>query len=609
MYFLKFITLSLAFLAFSSAKVFTQSIPSPSSWEQVKATGEGNMIIYWYTSRPFIMPNNEGQLVGIEYEIIQDFANYLENKHNVKINVFWVKEENFKKTFDKIHLDGQSGTFAASAFSKTPYRQTKVNFTPTYLSDISVMISSKNIPIASTHEEFDQMFDKLTAITITGTTYEDDLINLKNTRKLNFDINRIPSEENILYTIQANESTFGYIDLPIYLMYFNNGSTVNLNRQNLFSIKREGYSMIYPKGSDWDEQIKAYFNDPQAQDNIQKIVSKYIDFEIYDFIESYYDDNISLLTKEKEIQNRELLSKTQQIQQETNLRYMLFVLVMLSGAFGLVTYKMYKKRHKTAIKLESQQAMIASQRESIELQKKQLEERDKLMTQYNDEKNNLIKILAHDLRSPINHIQGLAQILEMENKDLSAENRDLIYKITDASKRVLAMISKILDVDAIEANRVNLLEEKVDINEFLQKVVESFSKPAQNKEINIDLNLPAKSLKAVADPLYLTEVMENLISNAIKFSTQKKKIYVTASSEQGNVLISVKDEGPGLSDLDQELLFKKFQTLSPKPTAGEQSTGLGLSIVKKYVELMKGEVWCESKEGMGCTFYLKLKAS
>ncbi|MBK9249385.1 MAG: sensor histidine kinase [Ignavibacteria bacterium] len=97
-----------------------------------------------------------------------------------------------------------------------------------------------------------------------------------------------------------------------------------------------------------------------------------------------------------------------------------------------------------------------------------------------------------------------------------------------------------------------------------------------------------------------------MLSNAVKYSPHGKNVYIAVSKSDSTCRISIKDEGPGISDQDKLKLFGKFQRLTAKPTGGEHSTGLGLSIVKKFVEMMRGRVWCESKLGEGAEFIVEL---
>ena len=114
------------------------------------------------------------------------------------------------------------------------------------------------------------------------------------------------------------------------------------------------------------------------------------------------------------------------------------------------------------------------------------------------------------------------------------------------------------------------------------------------------------SVNVIADRLYLTRILENLISNAIKFSPRHKTVVVSIEPNDDTVRIGVKDNGPGISEGDQQNLYMKFHPLTAKPTEGESSTGLGLSIVKSLAEKMKGQISCESKLGEGAKFILTL---
>jgi signal transduction histidine kinase len=113
----------------------------------------------------------------------------------------------------------------------------------------------------------------------------------------------------------------------------------------------------------------------------------------------------------------------------------------------------------------------------------------------------------------------------------------------------------------------------------------------------------------LVDPSVLVQVLENLVSNAVKYSPPGKDIFVRLKKMPDAVRCEVQDEGPGLSAEDQKKLFGKFARLSAKPTGGEHATGLGLSIVKKMVEAMNGQVWCESEPGRGALFIVQFPTS
>ncbi len=572
------------------------------AWKHVRNSGKGTVNVYWYESQPFIYQNAEG-MAGIEYEIFEAFRQFVETRYDVDLEVNWIEARSFGDTYDIIRSrPAGGGVFGASAFSITPERQDEVGFSDSYMSDISVLITSKDVPIVASRDEFNQIFSELTAITIAETTYEQDLLKLRAEGKLDFRMQYIPSSENIMRAVEARDSAFGFIDLPVYMMIFSDDPSVNVNRQNLFPVKREGYAFIHPAGSDWSEPLAAFFNDPSFPATLKGIIGRYIDLELYYFIEGLAiqsNDMVVLLTKEKEIQYKDLMGKYERIEQETRARNFLIALSTLILVFLIVIIVLYTKR-------SQQKKKIEEQRKSIELKNRQLEKRNSQLIALDEEKTNLISILAHDLRTPINHVQGLAQVCMVSDPALPAEQRDLLQGITDAAIRLNKMISNILDLDSIEQNRVKLLMEDLPVAPLITQVVKTFDEVATRKDIRI-YTAPQNGLKIKGDQLFVTQVMENLLSNAIKFSDRGKEVHIGTRREDDRVQILVRDSGPGISEDDLKLLFRKFQKLSAKPTGGEHSTGLGLSIVKRYVELMNGRVWCETQAGKGATFIVEFE--
>jgi signal transduction histidine kinase len=587
---------------------FSQSAAGTRSWAEAQKAGKATIYIYWYESRPFIYQDETGTMRGIEEEILSGFRDYVREKYKVELTLQWIETQNFENTYLTICTEKLPGAFGLSAFSITQKRRERVKFTQPYMPDISVVISSKNIPIVQNAEEFDRIFSGLEAITIKGTTYEEDLKKLKVERGIDFKMRYVPSYQNILATIQSSDSAFGVIDLPTYMVDLNINAGMSVNRQNIVPFKREGLAFITPKHSDWDEPVNEYLNGGKFQLTIKPIMGKYLDNSVYDFMEhlaSASDNEIMLLTFEKEIQHRDQEGKSRQILRESIFRNILTATVSIVLVFLVIIFLLYRKQNRINTQLTSQKKEIEDQRLSIEHQNVQLERRNEQLSHLNEEKNNLIKILAHDLRTPINQVQGLAQLLLLENPTLPADQKESVSKIIDSSIRLNAMIGKILDVDAIESNRVNLQLETIDINLLTKRIINSFEKTAAKKEIQLAFSASVTPVSVKGDMLYLTEIIENLVSNALKFSSRKKNVFIEINSSATSVILRVRDEGPGLTEDDKQKIFQKFQRLSARPTDGEHSTGLGLSIVKKYTELMHGRIWCESETGKGTSFYLE----
>ena len=244
---------------------------------------------------------------------------------------------------------------------------------------------------------------------------------------------------------------------------------------------------------------------------------------------------------------------------------------------------------------------------SIRQQKELIEEKNKELIALNHEKNHLIGIVAHDLRNPLAIALSLTDFINQNKNNLSKEQKEGLNITHRSLIRMNEMIERILDVKAVEAKKINLLLEPVDAFKVWEHVVRNFEEKLHEKHLELELDVPAFQTICHLDHNYTIQVFENLLSNAIKFSPKGKKIYINIREKNGCLRMGVADQGPGINPKDFERLFGKYQRLSAKPTNGETSTGLGLSIVKKYVEAMQGKVWCESEYGKGACFMVEFK--
>ena len=223
----------------------------------------------------------------------------------------------------------------------------------------------------------------------------------------------------------------------------------------------------------------------------------------------------------------------------------------------------------------------------------------------NNEKNNLIGIVAHDLKSPLNQVQGLITLIKLSGV-IDPESEGYIDVMKDSTVRLNQMITKILDVNAIESRQLNLSMERLCMSEMLHALVERYADDAGRKDIVISKKI-AQDIFIEADKGYTGQVLENILSNAIKFSPREREIFVTLSTLNGEAVCEVRDQGPGLNDDDKRQLFGKYQRLSARPTNNENSSGLGLSIARKFVTEMDGKIWCESEWGKGASFFVSFK--
>jgi signal transduction histidine kinase len=236
----------------------------------------------------------------------------------------------------------------------------------------------------------------------------------------------------------------------------------------------------------------------------------------------------------------------------------------------------------------------------------QLRKKNKEFHDLNELKNKFLGIASHDLRNPLFLIRSYSEILiDGSPGSINEKQKKLLQKIFNSSEFMKALLENLLDISKIESGNIELDKKVQDINETTKNQMELFELLAQKKHIKLHLKMEEIPPFAF-DKNAVIQAIGNFIGNAIKFSPPDTNIYVSTENRENKAQFSVRDEGPGISEEDQKLLFGEFQTLSAKPTGGEKSTGLGLAIVKKLVTLHGGEVGVSSELGKGSTFFFTL---
>lgn len=227
----------------------------------------------------------------------------------------------------------------------------------------------------------------------------------------------------------------------------------------------------------------------------------------------------------------------------------------------------------------------------------------------NDKKNEFLGIAAHDLRNPLGTINGYLKIML---EDLEAgvfdpeESKGDLKSMIKASEHMNRLIAELLDISAIESGNVHMNKQLINFIEILTEREKLHHRSAAQKNIQLVFNAGMGRLEVVADMARISEVLDNLISNAIKYTFPNGKVMVSCVMENGAVVVHVEDTGQGFSAEDLKSVFVSFKKLSARPTGGETSTGLGLAIVKKVVEMHGGRVWVQSEKGKGSTFSFSL---
>jgi signal transduction histidine kinase len=289
----------------------------------------------------------------------------------------------------------------------------------------------------------------------------------------------------------------------------------------------------------------------------------------------------------------------------------LFAVALFVGVmFGSVRWRM------RAVEARAKELAALVELRTTELQKsnESLNEKNAQLEALNIEMREIMGIVSHDLRNPISAIMGLVDILRQsspQDKQFSPEMQTQIFdQIYNAASRAMDLLKNLLEANALESGQISLALTPVQMESVAEITVQEYADKAAEKSIAISLECQESAL-ALADETMMCQIAQNLLSNAVKYSPFHKSIWVRTGVRAGangerRAFLEIQDEGPGFSDEDKKKLFGRFARLSARPTGGEDSTGLGLSIVKKMVELMNGSIVCESELGKGAKFIVEM---
>ncbi|MFM9838543.1 MAG: ATP-binding protein [Cyclobacteriaceae bacterium] len=308
-----------------------------------------------------------------------------------------------------------------------------------------------------------------------------------------------------------------------------------------------------------------------------------------------YVNNLEKLNraKQKELENL-TLKKDMEMQAEViDRQKKLFVYgtILIIGllAISFFIYALLRKNQHAKQLISTQNEALKNKNEEIQA--------------INDQQENLMHLVVHDLRSPLNKIEGLVSILRLEG-ELNTGQSEVVKMMEEVSKKSKSFISEFLETTQIQYRSRQPKKEFFDTVPFLEAIQKEYAPHASKKEIELvcDFNLPPQ--KAYSDEGLLYHIVINLLSNAIKYSPPNTCIQLSAWCQGKDLHLSIKDQGQGFSELDKQSLYKKFQRLSAQPIGPESSTGLGLFLTKMLVDSLNGKITLESEAKKGSTFTL-----
>ena len=223
------------------------------------------------------------------------------------------------------------------------------------------------------------------------------------------------------------------------------------------------------------------------------------------------------------------------------------------------------------------------------------------------EKDAILGVVAHDLRNPVGAAVSCMELVRLDiRRHKETEALRIVDVAEDSCRRALGHIGELLEAASLREDPRQLTRAEEDAGPFILSVVETFRPLALKKGIGLNFELPSEPMMIFIDRRRFSRVLDNLISNAVKFTGEGGRIDVSAARSAGRTVIAVSDTGIGIPESMRDTLFNEFTPAARKGTDNERSTGLGMSISKRIVELHGGEIRFESTEGKGTIFYVIL---
>jgi signal transduction histidine kinase len=222
-------------------------------------------------------------------------------------------------------------------------------------------------------------------------------------------------------------------------------------------------------------------------------------------------------------------------------------------------------------------------------------------------KDRIMATVVHDLRSPLTGITGLNNMLRDELGEKIDDEQEMMFDlIKQSTTKMNGLIQELLEISIIESEDFHLETEIIHVKEYLYQTISQFKAQANEKNVNLDVEVNDEALKVSLDQEKFSRVLDNLITNALKFTDNSGQVKVKSYKKDGRVCIEVKDTGIGIPENLQPLIFNKFSKARRMGLKGEKTTGLGMSIVKQIVDLHQGKIWFNSKENKGTSFTISL---
>lgn len=349
------------------------------SWERVSGQGKGTVTVLWDEIEPFIYRAKDGTLIGVEYELMEGLKRFLKTHYQVQLEINWKEISDFEKIYPLIRHADQPGIFAVSYYSITEERKQYVRFSPPYMPDLNVLVTNNQVPLFESRADFRTQVRSLRGYTQRGTTMETDLLQLQAHYFPALPVAYDTDDYAILKQVSQTQRSMAYVPVAIYVVALQRG--YKIKRQRLFDIHREGFAAIYPKNSDWEIPVTAYFNSEECKTLVTSLIRKYLGEEVAAIIlgisvagnDNGNADDIGLLTKEREIVTHRLMDAAVELERQQWYRNMTLLLLGCSVVFILLLYTRFRIKHRLNSALKQRNHLISTQNAQIDRMNRRLQ--------------------------------------------------------------------------------------------------------------------------------------------------------------------------------------------------------------------------------------------
>lgn len=342
----------------------------PHSFAASQSLGRGQLTVLWNAIEPYVYQDKTGRMMGVEYELMVAFAAFVQQRYGFELQINWQEEKVFQKMYAAVKDATQPNLCAVGYFSITAERMEQVQFSMPYMPDLNILVSSRNIPLYKQPIDLLNHLKNASGATVAGTTMEADLQQLAQLLH-GMQMNYFADDYEVLQQVASQNNQVAYVPLSIYVVGLQKG--LKARRQPLLQVKRPGFAVVLPLGSDWQSPLDTFLSSPAGKAKVTELVTRYLGTEVASVVlEASLPDSlqrptadVDLLTREREIVTTRLIEAALHNQQLYITRNLIIGGLILLLLLTIVLGTMLHSKQRLARQLALHNERIWMQKEEL----------------------------------------------------------------------------------------------------------------------------------------------------------------------------------------------------------------------------------------------------